>query len=173
MDATHLHLILNHVPALGVVFAGLLLGVALWYRSAQFQRLALVMMVGTALVAIPVYLTGKEAEETVEGIAGVSEAAVERHADAAVASVAAIEILGGVALLGALLFRKAAAVPKLFAVGLLALTLTTTGLFAWTGYLGGQIRHTELKSRVAAAKDRRGADHDVESRAIQTKERRQ
>jgi Domain of unknown function (DUF5666) len=73
MNAAHLHLILNHVPVLGVVFAGLLLGTALWYRSAQFQRVALVAMVGSALVAVPVYLTGERAEEAVEHVAGVSE----------------------------------------------------------------------------------------------------
>jgi hypothetical protein len=116
-------------------------------------------MVGCALVAIPVYLTGEGAEEAVERVAGISEAAIERHADAAIAGVVAIEILGGLALGGALLFRKAAAVPRVFAAGLLALTLTTTGLFAWTGYLGGLIRHTELGS-TAAATDRRGAEHD-------------
>lgn len=160
MAATHLHLMLNHVPVLGVVFAGLLLGTALWYRSPQFQRLALVTMVGCALVAVPVYLTGEGAEETVEGLPGVAEATIERHADAAAASVVAIGILGGLALVGVFAFRKAAAVPRLFAAGLLALTLTTTGFFAWTGYLGGQIRHTELGSSTAAATDRRGTEHD-------------
>ena len=63
-------------------------------------------------------------------------------------------------LTGALAFRKAVAVPRIFAAGLLALTLTTTGLFAWTGYLGGQIRHTELGSSMATATDRRGGEHD-------------
>jgi hypothetical protein len=106
MDATHVHLILNQVPALGVVFAGLLLGVALRYRSAPFQRLALLVMVGCALVAV----TGEGAGEAV-------------------------------------------------AAGLLALAVTTTGLFTWTGYLGGQIRHTELGS-LGTAMDRRGAEDD-------------
>ncbi len=160
MGAAHLHLILNHVPVLGVLFAGLLLGAALWYRSPQFQRLALVVMVGSALVAVPVYLTGEAAEDTVEGMTAVSEAAIERHADAAEASIVAIGVLGGLALLGVIAFRRAAGVPKVFAAGLLALTLTTTGLFAWTGYLGGQIRHTELGGSMAAATDRRGAEDD-------------
>jgi uncharacterized membrane protein len=158
MGAAHLHLILNHVPVVGVVFAGLLLGTALWHRSAQFQRVALVMMVSSALVAVPVYLTGEGAEEAVERIAGISETAIDRHADAAGASAVAIAILGGLALVGALVFRKPTGVPKVFVAGLLALALMTTGLFAWTGYLGGQIRHTELGSSAAAALDRRGAE---------------
>jgi uncharacterized membrane protein len=160
MGAAHLHPILNHVPVLGVVFAGLLLGAALGYRSSQFQRLALVMMVGSALVAVPVYLTGEAAEDTVEGITGVSEAAIERHADAAEASIVGTGVQGGLALLGVIASRMATAVPKVFGAGLLALTLTTTGFFAWTGYLGGQIRHTELGGSMAAATDRRGAEHD-------------
>jgi uncharacterized membrane protein len=160
MDAVHLHLILNHVPALGVVFAGLLLGTALWHRSPQFQRVALAMMVGSALVAVPVYLTGDGAEEAVEHIAGVADAAIDRHEDAAAASAVAIAILGGLALAGVVVFRRATGVPTVFAAGLLVLTLTTTGLFAWTGYLGGQIRHTELGGSVAAATDRRGDEDD-------------
>lgn len=159
MYATHLHLILNHVPALGVVFAALLLAIALWQRSAQFQRVALLMMVGCALVAIPVYLTGKNSEDAVKHIAGVSEAAIDRHEDAAVASVVAVGVLGGFALVGTLLFGKARTVPAMFTAGLLVLTLTTTGFFAWTGYLGGQIRHTELGNSVATVPDRAG-EHD-------------
>ena len=160
MNPTHLHLVLNHVPALGVVFAGLLLAIALWQRSAQFQRVALLMMVGCALVVIPVYLTGKGSEDAVEHLAGVSEAAIDRHEDAAVASVVAVGVLGGLALVGALLFRKARTVPAVFAAGFLVITLATTGFFAWTGYLGGQIRHTELGNSVAAAAPDVAGEHD-------------
>jgi hypothetical protein len=51
-----------------------------------------------------------------------------------------------------LAFRKAAAIPKLFAAGLLAVALTATGLSAWTGYLGGQIRHPEIRSGAPVSK---------------------
>lgn len=151
MSATHLHLILNHLPMLGVVFAGVLFAIALLYRNARFQRLSLWFLVLFALTAIPVYLTGESAEEVAERLPGVSEAVIERHEEAALAALVAMEVLGGLALLGAALFRKAARIPAYLAAGVLALTLSTTGLFAWTGYLGGQIRHTEIGPASAAA----------------------
>jgi uncharacterized membrane protein len=146
MDATHIHLILNHVPMLAIVIAGALFGIALAYRNIQFQRVALGFLVVVALTAIPVYLTGEPAEETVERAPGVSEQTIDRHEKAAGAALAAMEALGGLALLGMLIFRKAAALPKVFAAGVLVLALAVSGLFGWTGYLGGQIHHPELRA---------------------------
>lgn len=48
--------------------------------------------------------------------------------------------------LGLLLAFAGAAIPSVFAAGLLALALSTTGLFVRTGYLGGQIRHAEIRA---------------------------
>ena len=151
MSATHLHLILNHVPMLGVVIAGALFGIALAYRNIQFQRVALGFLVVFALTAIPVYLTGEPAEEAVERMPGVSERMIDRHEKAASTALAAMEGLGGLGLLGMLIFRKAAALPRVFAAGMLVLTLAVSGLFGWTGYLGGQIRHPELRAAAQPA----------------------
>lgn len=150
MDAVHLHLILNHLPMLGVVFAGGLFAVALRYRSGQFQRVALVLMLLFALSAIPVFLTGEPAEEAVERVPGVSEAVIDRHEDAAGAALTAMAALGGLSLVGVLVWRRAPQVPRTFAAAVLLVTLATSALFAWTGYLGGQIRHTEIRSTALA-----------------------
>ncbi len=151
MNAVHLHLILNHLPMLGVVIAGALFGVALWYRNAQFQRVVLGLLVILALTAIPVYLSGRSAEEIVERLAGVSEQTIDRHEEAASAAFGAMEGLGGFALLGMLLYRKARAIPKVFCAGTLVLTLGVSGLFGWGGYLGGQIRHTEIRADISGS----------------------
>lgn len=150
MTPAHLHLVLNHLPAIGIVFAGALFVVALLERNAPFQRVALWFLVVSALAAIPVYLTGESAEEVVEGLPGVAEALIERHQDAAGITFVAMEVLGGLALLGALIFRKAQEAPRVVSAGLVALVVATSGLFAWTGYLGGQIRHTEIRSAALA-----------------------
>ena len=150
MGGAHIHLILNHVPILGSVIAGALFGIALAFRNIQFQRVALGFLVVFALTAIPVYLTGEPAEKVVERAPGVSEPTIDRHEKAASMALAAMEGLGGLALLGMLVFRKAAALPRVFAAGVLVLALAVSGLFGWTGYLGGQIRRPELR---AAASD--------------------
>jgi hypothetical protein len=151
MNAAHIHLVLNHLPVLGVVIAGALFGVALWYRNSQFQRVVLGLLVILALVAIPVYLSGRSAEEIVERLSGVSEQTIDRHEAAASIAFGAMEALGGFALLGMLLYRKAAAIPKVFCAGTLVLALGVSGLFGWAGYLGGQIRHIEIRADVSAS----------------------
>ena len=48
MDWVHLHLALNHVPVLGTVFVGLLLGAALFRKSDELKRVSLVGFVALA-----------------------------------------------------------------------------------------------------------------------------
>ena len=84
MNPVDIHLALNHVPVIGVPIALVLLGWGLWRRSPDLTRAGLALLVATALVAVPVYLTGEPAEEVVEGIAGISHRAVHDHEDAAV-----------------------------------------------------------------------------------------
>jgi len=145
MDSVHLHLILNHLPMVGILVA---IGIyaAGWLRgSAEFQRLALGLLLSFGLATIPVYLTGGAAEHVVRRLPDVSKTLIEAHEKAAGAAFVAVEILAGFSLLGMVLYRKSAAIAKPFTAGLLALAFAATGLFGWTGYLGGQIRHPEIR----------------------------
>jgi uncharacterized membrane protein len=151
MSAAHVHLVLNHVPALGVVFAGVLLAIGLLRRQSGLQRLAFAFLAAFAVLAIPVYLTGESAEHLAERLPGVNEAAIDRHEGAAKATIVAVEILGGLALVGLVVARRVSAVARTFAAGMLAATLATAGLFGWTGYLGGEIRHPEIRAAARAA----------------------
>jgi hypothetical protein len=160
MTATHVHLFLNHVPVLGVVFAGVLLVVAWRLRSAAFQRLALLGLVFFALTAIPVYLTGDVAEDVAERVPGVSNRAIDSHEDAAGAAFVAVEVLGGLALLSLLAVGRTPAIREIALTLVLVATLVTSGLFAWTSYLGGQIRHPEAGGLVASGASQAEDDRD-------------
>lgn len=150
MGIVHLHLILNHLPAAGVLIALGVFAVGRLRRNTQFQRLALALLITFGMVTIPVYLTGGSAEHAVKGMPGVSKSLIEAHEDAAGVALAAVEVLAGASLVGMILFKRSE-IPKYFAVGLLVMAISTTGLFAWTGYLGGQIRHPEIRSGVQVA----------------------
>jgi uncharacterized membrane protein len=150
MDAAHWHLMLNHFPVIGTVFALLLLAVGLVTASPTIRRLSLGAVVFVALVALPAYLTGEPAESAVEGLPGVSETLIERHESVATRSFVAIELAGLVALAGLALSARSRRVPTWVVTGVLLLTSLTAGLMAWTANLGGQIRHTEIRSGVAA-----------------------
>lgn len=150
MSWGHLHLLLNHVPVIGTLLALLLLLVAFVRKSDEVKKVTLGLFVLTALVTVPVYLTGEPAEEMVERIPGVSDALIERHEDAALFSLIAVEVAGIIALAGLLLLRRKKGLGNLLALVTLALSLITGGLFAWTANLGGQIRHTEISTGVGS-----------------------
>ena len=103
MDAAHAHLILNHIPVVGLGAAILLLLYAFARKNDEMKKAALAGFALLALVAIPVYLTGKGAEDLVEHLPGVTEAYIEQHEEAATASLIAIELLGALSLAGLVL----------------------------------------------------------------------
>ena len=150
MSWGHLHLLLNHVPVIGTFLGLLLLLVAFMRKSEELKKVTLGLFVLIALVSIPVYLTGEPAEEMVENIPGVAKATIDRHEDAALFSLIAVEAMGIIALAGLLLFPRKKGLGNLLAIVTLAFSLVTGGLMAWTSNLGGQIRHTEISSGVGA-----------------------
>ena len=148
MSWGHLHLLLNHVPVIGTLLGLMLLLVAFGRKSEELKKVTLGLFVLIALVAVPVYLTGEPAEEMVEDIPGISKAVIDRHEDAALFSLIAVEVAGIIALAGLLLFRIKKGLGNLLAIVTLAFSMVTGGLLAWTSNLGGQIRHTEINSGV-------------------------
>lgn len=150
MNLAHVHLILTHVPIAGTVIAGILFGVAVRWRNVQFQRLALAFLLVFALVTIPVYFSGESAEDTVKRVPGVLKTAIESHEHAATAAFVTMEALGGLALLGLAVFWWSSTLPSAFTAIVLVAVLSVTGLFTWTGYLGGQIRHSEIRPAASA-----------------------
>ena len=157
MDAVHIHLLLNHVPVLATIFAVPLFAYALLRKSDELKRMSLLILVFSALVAIPVYLTGEPAEETVEKLAGVSEAMIEQHEDSAKLSMILLMITGGLSLVGLfLMWSKRAFVAGWFVLLSLVLSALTAVMMARTANLGGQIRHSEIRSGSASPQPEQG-----------------
>lgn len=151
MNWAHAHLIVNHLPVLGVPFGLALLAWGMVRRSPEIERTSLLVFVLTALASGAVYLTGTQAEDAVEQIAGVSPVAVGSHEDAALWALLSAAVLAVAALSGLVLFRKRPSPPCGFLLAVLLLATLTAGMFAWTANLGGKIRHPEA---FAAAPDR-------------------
>ena len=150
MNGAHLHLLVNHVPVLGILFGLLLLVAALWRGSTELTRTSLVVFVLTALAAVLVYLTGEPAEDAVEGVAGVTRGLIGRHEDAALAATIGLATLGLFSLGGLAGFRRLARIPRWFTSSSLLLALVAAGMIGWAANLGGQIRHTEIRAGAPA-----------------------
>jgi uncharacterized membrane protein len=146
MSAAHIHLLLNHIPILGTIFALLLLLYGMLKRDEDMERASLGALVMTALITVPVYLTGDGAAEIIHNLPGVSIEIIRQHDSAATLTIVAIELLGAVSLLSLWLLRRAAAIKGWMMIAVLILALISIGLAVWTGGLGGQIRHTEVRA---------------------------
>jgi hypothetical protein len=161
MNDAQLHLLINHLPVLGVPF-GLTLGAwALVRRSEDLLRAALGVLVLAALATGAAYLSGEPAEELVEHQAGVGEAFVERHEALAAAATVAAGLLGGLALavLAVGWVGRRHRVPRPLAAFTFAGALGVAVLLGYTAHVGGQIRHAEIRpAQIRGASDGVQAD---------------
>jgi hypothetical protein len=150
MSAVHVHLLLNHIPILGSIFGLLLLCYGMFKQSDEIKKTSLGVFVITALVTIPVYLTGDGAAQIVSNLPGVSTAIIQQHDQAATITMIAIEALGALSLLSlSLSWRSGRELKSWMTLAVLALAVISSGLGAWTGSIGGQIRHTEVRAGFA------------------------
>jgi formate hydrogenlyase subunit 3/multisubunit Na+/H+ antiporter MnhD subunit len=150
MSAAHVHLLLNHIPILGSLFGLLLLCYGMLKQSDEIKKTSLGVFVITALLTIPVYLTGDGAAQIVGSLPGVSTAIIQQHDQAATITMIAIEVLGAVSLLSlGLSWRSRRDLKSWMTLGVLILAMIGSGLGAWTGSIGGQIRHTEVRAGFA------------------------
>lgn len=146
MNYPYLHLILNHLPVLGTLFGLLVLLLAQWRKSAPLQRVSLEIFVLTAVLTLPTYLTGEPTEEALKSMPGISTSVIENHQDAALISSITIGLLGALALFGLWRSRREPELPRWVLLSVLLLALVGSGLMGWTAHLGGEIRHTEIRS---------------------------
>jgi uncharacterized membrane protein len=156
MDPVHLHLMLNHFPVIGMVLGFFLFLLAVRKRSGDLIKASLGGFILLAVLAVPTYLSGAWAEEGVEHLPGVSESIIGQHEDAAAVALIGVAILGIMSLTGLMMFRKQGQFPAWFMMLTLALSLVTVGMMAYTGNLGGKVRHTELRNTPAQSAE---ADH--------------
>lgn len=144
MDQTHIHLLITHLPIFGSLFGTLVLGYGMWKKSEPTILASYYLLFISALGAVIAYLTGEAAEETVENIQGISENVIEQHADFAVYALVALIAVGISSLIGVYFNIIKSSFAKPIATVTLFIALISFGLVARTGYLGGQIRHTEI-----------------------------
>lgn len=146
MDATHLHLALAHFPIIGTIIGTALLAYGLIIKNFEIQKVAMITFVVMALLTIPVFLTGEEAEEAVEHLPGFSERLIDEHEELAEIAIWLMGALGVLGIIAYYAIRKNFSFAKIITVITLILSLATFGIFAQVGNLGGQIRHSEIRT---------------------------
>jgi len=145
MNQAHIHLIVNHVPIMGSLFAAVLLGAGVLQKNLSLTRAGLVAVLAAGLLCLPAQLTGAGAAAIVQNMPRVSRALIQNHSEAAELGFWALEIAAAAALFSLLLLKNASPKAKLLTLLTLVLTFVSFGMLARAGSLGGQIRHTEIR----------------------------
>jgi uncharacterized membrane protein len=143
MNPTHLHLAITHLPIFGTAIGLLVLLYGIYTGSYHTKMAAYAVLVVAAIGGIIAFSTGEAAEETVESLQGIVKRTVEEHEEFAETALIAIIASGVASLTGAYITWKQSKFAKAIAVIVLIISLICLAVVSWTGYLGGQIRHTE------------------------------
>jgi uncharacterized membrane protein len=144
INIPHLHLLLNHVPTVGTVVGLGLLLLALVRRNDHLVHSSLEVLFAVALLTMPVYLTGVAAEEALEGLEGVTAAAIDAHESAALWGFMGMQLTGLVAWLGLWQSRRNSRVSHSTVASVLLLSILTMAMMARAATIGGEIRHPEI-----------------------------
>ena len=160
MNQAHIHLLITHLPIFGSMLGAFVLAYGLVVKSDQTKIAAYYIFILAAIGAGIAYLTGEAAEETVENIQGISKNLIESHEDFARFALISGLILGVMSIGGIFLTLSKPALTKTVARITLLLSLISFGLVARTGYLGGQIRHTEIYKASQTIQENTGGEDD-------------
>jgi biotin transporter BioY len=150
MNSSQIHLALTHIPVV-LSFVGLvMLIVALLKRNDLLTKTSFYIFLMAGLFALPVYFTGEDTEEIVEHLPGISESIISRHEQFATISLTMTLLCAAISLAG-LVFYKYPNVARLIRYTLFAFAFGSAGAMAQTAHLGGQIRHTEIRSSAVSS----------------------
>lgn len=145
MNAAHLHLLINHLPILGILFGIFVLLAGILLNQTLIRRVALVGLIVAGVSALPANKTGEEAEEIVEHLDGVSHDLIHEHEEKAEAF---LLVAIGLAILSALnLWTEMKSHPrnKLINYIILVVGIRAMVMAAGVGNSGGEIRHPEIR----------------------------
>jgi uncharacterized membrane protein len=143
----HVHMILNHVPTVGFVFAIFFFVMGLVTKNDGMTRGSLVLFVICSIVGVPTYVTGTATmwALTQPAIPEISKAVINAHRDMALWSLFGLGFTGAAAWVELWRYRYFGGFSKLSLTLVLLFAVVTLGIMAETGHLGGQINHPEIR----------------------------
>lgn len=148
----HWHVILNHIPILGLGFGLLPLVWGLIKKDNTSLRWGLIFVLMSSVLTPIIMETGESSEDRLPKIPGVlwdepSKQQFEIHEERAETSAKFLYGLCGLSAIALTLsfFKKKAAF--IFALLACILGIVSLALTAWTGEAGGKIRHPEFRSQ--------------------------
>ena len=144
MTGAHLHLLVNHAPILGSLFALLLLLASFRWAPEVLTRTALVVLIASAVASAAANYSGEPAEDELRGMPGVKRELIHDHEEMGEWGFRAAVIIG-LAAIAALARYRRSMLPNGARTGFTLATAVLFGLMGYVGLLGGRVRHTEVR----------------------------
>ena len=154
MNATYVHLLVNHLPLFAALFGTVALVWGLLKYNAGMKTAGLIFLIAASAGGWMAHISGEQAEHFAEELPTVSRQTVHEHEEAAETTHLFVVPLGVLAILALYLDKKGSRWTPLtlWTVAVLgAATCVTAGIAAETG---GHIIHTEVH----------GSESDAEAR---------
>lgn len=143
-NAAHWHLVLNHLPVIGMLFGVIAILLSFMSSHIAVKRLALGLVLLAGLFSIPASRSGENAEEFLENQPGFSESIAHDHEEAAEAANVAALVTAGLALLVLIWSIRVNKLSNVLVVIVLLAGFVSLGLMGRAANLGGKIKHPEI-----------------------------
>lgn len=154
LTAEHLHILLNHLPIIGLPISAAALTMALLVKSRPAQLIALLLVLSTAASVWTVNATGESAYKRIRGLADdVGVDWLDTHQERAEKFAPLFYTLTILAAAALLAPRKWPRSATPLALATLVLTMGGAAASGWIALAGGQVRHPEFRSGPAPSSE--------------------
>jgi uncharacterized membrane protein len=144
---SHIHIILNHFPTVGFVFALFFFAVALMRDNDGLTRGALSLFAICGVLVVPTYVTGAASmwALTQPPMPGIAKAAINAHRDFALLSLFGLGFTAGASWIELWRYRHLGKFSRRMLWTILGFAVVTLLIMAETGHRGGLINHPEIR----------------------------
>jgi uncharacterized membrane protein len=144
---SHVHIILNHFPTVGFVFALTFYVTALVANNDPMKQASLILFVICSIVGVPTYVTGAASmwALTQPPMPEISLAVINAHRDMALWTLFGLGFTGAAAWIEIWRYRYFGRFSSRSLTLVLLFAVVTLAIMAETGHRGGQINHPEIR----------------------------
>ncbi len=122
--------------------------ISLIFKNKTLKITALVIFIAGALITIPTYFSGENAEDIVENLPGVSEEYIENHENQGKIFAITFYILGIISVIGIWGISREQNYASWFVYLILIVAVFSLYFAVITGSTGGEIRHSEIRREI-------------------------
>jgi uncharacterized membrane protein len=144
---SHVHMILNHAPTVGFVFAIAFFIIGMVAKNDAMTRGSLILFIICSVLGVPTYVAGTATmwALTQPPIPDISKAVINAHRDMALWSLFGLAFTGAAAWIELWRYRYFGRFSQLSLTLVMLFAVVTLGIMAETGHRGGQINHPEIR----------------------------